>query len=133
MERQMLKKQIIVPTLLLATILIGGVTGCTSSKSPDASQGDNSGTNVSENAPTTNTSKADTSQRGQHREAVRQQIEAILTPDQVKQLSAKLQQGEKMRNALSSLNLNADQKTKIQQIFKTAYSHHQGQSQENSQ
>ena len=124
----MIKKQIIIPTLLLATILIGGMTGCTSSKSPDVSQGENSGTKVSN----TNASGATTPQSAEKREAVRKQVEAVLTPDQVKQLSAKLQQGERMRKAVLSLNLTAEQKTKIQDIFKTAYPHRKGQSQDKS-
>lgn len=120
----MIKKQIILPTLLLATILIGGITGCTSSKSPDVSQGGD-GTKVSD---TTNSPASNTPGRAEKREAVRKQVEAVLTPDQVKQLSAKLQQGEKMRKAVLSLNLTAEQKTKIQEIFKTAYPHRSGQS-----
>ncbi len=126
----MIKKQIILPTLLFATILIGGMTGCSSSKSPDVSQGGDSGTKVSDTS-TTNTA-SNTPDRAQKREAVRKQIEAVLTPDQVKELSTKLQQGEKMRKAVLSLNLTAEQKTKIQDIFKTAYSHRKGQSQDNS-
>ncbi|MEH1835340.1 MAG: hypothetical protein V7L29_25625 [Nostoc sp.] len=126
----MIKKQIILPTLLLATIFIGGMTGCTSSKSPDVSQGDN-GTKVS-NTSTTNSPASNTPERAEKREAVRKQVEAVLTPDQVKQLSAKLQQGEKMRKAVLSLNLTTEQKTKIQDIFKTAYPHRKGKSQDNS-
>ncbi|MEH2378017.1 MAG: hypothetical protein V7K27_03785 [Nostoc sp.] len=129
----MMKKQIILPTLLLATILIGGMTGCTSSKSPDVSQGGDSGTKVSDtNASTTNSPASNTGERAEKRDAVRKQVEAVLTPDQVKQLSAKLQNGEKMRKAVLSLNLTAEQKTKIQDIFKTAYPHRKGQSQNNS-
>ena len=126
----MIKKQIILPTLLFATILIGGMTGCSSSKSPDVSQGGDSGTKVSDTSTTNPPSN--TPERAQKREAVRKQIEAVLTPDQVKELSAKLQQGEKMRKAVLSLNLTPEQKTKIQEIFKTAYSHRKGQSQDNS-
>ncbi|MEH2105121.1 hypothetical protein [Nostoc sp.] len=127
----MIKKQIILPTLLLATILIGGITGCSSSKSPDVSQGDDSGTKVSDTS-TTNSPAANTPERAQKREEVRKQVEAVLTPDQVKELSTKLQQGEKMRKAVLSLNLTAEQKTKIQDIFKTAYPHRKGKSQDNS-
>jgi len=127
----MIKKQIILPTLLLATILIGGMTGCSSSKSPDVSQGGDSGTKVSDTS-TTNSPPSNTPERAQKREEVRKQIEAVLTPDQVKELSAKLQQGEKMRKAVLSLNLTPEQKTKIQEIFKTSYSHHKGQSKDNS-
>jgi Spy/CpxP family protein refolding chaperone len=129
----MIKKQIILPTLLLASILIGGMTGCSSSKSPDVSQGDNSGgTKVSDtNASATNSPASNTS-RAEKNEAVRKQIEAVLTPDQAKELSGKLQKGEKMRKALFSLNLTPDQKTKIKDILKTAYPHRKGQSQDNS-
>ncbi|WP_298907755.1 hypothetical protein [uncultured Nostoc sp.] len=129
----MIKKQIILPTLLLATILIGGMTSCTSSKSPDVSQGEDSGTKVSNtNASAPNSPGANTPQSAEKREAVRKQVEAVLTPDQVKQLSAKLQQGERMRKAVLSLNLTAEQKTKIQDIFKTAYPHRKRQSQDKS-
>ncbi|MEH2320723.1 hypothetical protein [Nostoc sp.] len=126
----MIKKQIILPTLLLATILIGGMTGCNSSKSPDVSQGDNSGgTKVSDtNTSAPSSPGSNTPERAQKREAVRKQVEAVLTPDQVKELSAKLQQGEKMRKAVLSLNLTAEQKTKIQDIFKTAYPRRKGES-----
>ncbi|MEH1915521.1 hypothetical protein [Nostoc sp.] len=126
-EKSMIKKQIILPTLLFATILVGGITGCTSSKSPDVSQGDNSGTKVSDtNTSAPSSPRANTPERAQKREAIRQQVEAVLTPDQVKELSAKLQQGEKMRKAVFSLNLTAEQKTKIQDIFKTAYPRRKG-------
>ncbi|MBN3885447.1 MULTISPECIES: hypothetical protein [unclassified Nostoc] len=127
----MIKKQIILPTLLLATILIGGMTGCSSSKSPDVSQGNDSGTKVSDTS-VPNSPAANTPERAQKREEVRKQVEAVLTPDQVKELSTKLQQGEKMRKAVLSLNLTAEQKTKIQDIFKTAYPHRKGKSQDNS-
>ncbi|MEH1820183.1 MAG: hypothetical protein V7L31_14055 [Nostoc sp.] len=127
----MIKKQIIFPTLLLVTILIGGMTGCSNSKSPDVSQGDDSGTKVSDTS-TTNSPASNTPERAQKREEIRKQIEAVLTPDQVKELSGKLQQGEKMRKAVLSLNLTADQKTKIQDIFKTAYPHRKGKSEDNS-
>ncbi|MDZ8263242.1 hypothetical protein [Nostoc sp. ChiQUE01b] len=129
----MIKKQIILPSLLFATILIGGMTGCSSSKSPDVSQGDDSGTKVSNTSTsTTNSPGANTPERAQKREEIRKQVEAVLTPDQVKELSTKLQQGEKMRKAVLSLNLTAEQKTKIQDIFKTAYPHRKGKSQDNS-
>ncbi|MEH2041258.1 hypothetical protein [Nostoc sp.] len=126
----MIKKQIILPTLLFASILIGGITGCTSTKSPDVSQG-NDGTKVSDTS-TTNSPAANTPERAQKRDEVRKQIEAVLTPDQVKELSTKLQKGEKMRKAVLSLNLTAEQKTKIQDIFKTAYPHRKGKSPDNS-
>ncbi|MEH2204288.1 MAG: hypothetical protein V7K53_09425 [Nostoc sp.] len=127
----MIKKQIILPTLLFATILIGGITGCTSSKSPDVSQENDSGTKVADTS-TTNSPASNTPERAQKREEIRKQVEAVLTPDQVKELSTKLQKGEKMRKAVLSLNLTAEQKTKIQDIFKTVYPHRKGKSQDNS-
>lgn len=60
-------------------------------------------------------------EREQRREARRKQIEAVLTPDQVQQLQAKLKNGDKLRSAISSLNLTADQKTKIQIILEKSY------------
>jgi Spy/CpxP family protein refolding chaperone len=44
----------------------------------------------------------------------------VLTPEQVQQLQAKLQQGTRMREAMASLNLTSEQKTKIQEIMKSA-------------
>jgi Spy/CpxP family protein refolding chaperone len=133
MEKKMIKKQMITPILLLATILMGGITGCSGSKSSDATNPDASGTNVSQsNADTPNNNKADTPERAQKREEIRKQIEAVLTPDQVKQLQEKVQKGEKFRKAVLSLDLTADQKTKIQDIFKTAYPHRPGESKKNS-
>jgi Spy/CpxP family protein refolding chaperone len=64
---------------------------------------------------------------------MKKQIEAVLTPDQMKQLESKLQQGDKMRDAMASLNLTAEQKTKIREIYKSARAQRQGQSQTNSQ
>ncbi len=60
---------------------------------------------------------------------MKKQIEAVLTPDQVKQLESKLQQGEKMRDAMRELNLSEDQKTKIREIYKSARANRQQQSQ----
>jgi Spy/CpxP family protein refolding chaperone len=57
----------------------------------------------------------------------------VLTPEQVQQLETKVKGGEKMRKALSELNLTAEQKTKIKDILKTAYPRGQKQSQTSSQ
>ncbi|MER3475525.1 MAG: hypothetical protein C4287_01665, partial [Leptolyngbya sp. ERB_1_2] len=74
-----------------------------------------------------------TTERSKRREAVRKQVEAVLTQDQVQQLETKLQQGEKMRQALSEINLTADQKTKVQDILKTAYANRQKSEQQSPQ
>jgi hypothetical protein len=124
-------KRTIATTALLATLLIGGISACNKSNSADAPAAD---------APQSTTTQSDTQSttaqpqdRAQRREAMKKQIEAVLTPDQMKQLESKLQQGDKMRDAMASLNLTAEQKTKIREIYKSARAQRQGQSQTNSQ
>jgi Spy/CpxP family protein refolding chaperone len=97
-------KRTLIITALLSTIL-GGVTACAGNSS--------------------HASQAQTYDR----QAIQTQIETVLTPDQVTQLHSKEQQGQKMREALSSLNLTADQKTKIQQIFQSIHTHKHNQPQ----
>jgi Spy/CpxP family protein refolding chaperone len=60
-------------------------------------------------------------ERSRKRAETQKKIEAFLTQDQVKQLGAKLQQGEKMRKALSEMNLTAEQRTKIEAVFKAGH------------
>jgi hypothetical protein len=60
-------------------------------------------------------------ERTRKRAEVQKKIEAFLTQDQVKQFDSKLQQGEKMRQALSGLNLTTEQNTKIQEVFKSGH------------
>lgn len=130
----MLKKQITVATIISSALVLGVITGCSGSRSSDASNPEASGANVSQTNPSqTNSSNTNRSARAQRREEIRKQIEAVLTPDQVKQLQEKMQQGERMRTALSSLNLSTEQKTKIQEILKSAYSSRQERSENNSQ
>ncbi len=59
-------------------------------------------------------------------------VRRVLTPAQKQDLETKLQQGQKMRQALSTLNLTSDQKTKIQEIVKAARSQRQQPAQTNS-
>ncbi len=113
-------------TLFLFTLLAAGMAACNGAKSSDNAQAGNSQTSEAANTSTSDHAAATPEQKAawkQKREAVRKQVEAVLTPDQVKELEAKLQQGEKMRRAVNSLNLTAEQKTKVQEIFKTAYAH----------
>lgn len=114
-------------TVLLLTLLAAGMAACNGAKSSDNAEAGNSQMAAdTSNASTSNHAAASPEQKAawkQKREAVRKQVEAVLTPDQVKELEAKLQQGEKMRRAVSSLNLTPEQKTKIDGIFKTAYAH----------
>jgi Spy/CpxP family protein refolding chaperone len=104
-------KPAIATTLLLTSLLVGGITGCSESKSADDAS---SQSNISQ-------SNSDQAQnRSQRREALRKQVEAVLTVEQKQQFETKLKQGEKIREILPALNLTAEQKTKIQDIMKNA-------------
>jgi Spy/CpxP family protein refolding chaperone len=104
--------------LLMGILSLGGLSACTSSPSSQASQSEGGQQNM---ANPSESNAPPTAERAQKRAEVRKQIEAVLTPEQVQQLQGKLNEGERMRKALRSLNLQADQKTKIQDIFKAAY------------
>ncbi len=116
-------KRSVASALLLMTLFAGGVTACNRSTSADTSQTDATQTKPAASTDPAQAGMTPKEARAKKREAVRKQIETVLTPDQVKQLEAKVQQGEKMRKAVSELDLTADQKTKVQEILKTAYNH----------
>jgi Spy/CpxP family protein refolding chaperone len=149
-----MKKTTIAPAfLLVGALLVGGLSACTQSNASEATLPDTTATNpvssdqakadsVSSQAaqpvaatanPSSAQPKATDAERAQKREELRKQVEAVLTPEQVQQLETKVKAGEKMRKALSELNLTAEQKTKIKDILKTAYPRGQKQSQTNSQ
>lgn len=117
----MMKKHAIV--LLLAAALTSGMAACSQSNSPQAAQSD---TASATSNSTTDASKA--AERAKKREAVKKQVETVLTPAQTKEFETKIQQGTKMRKALASLDLSSEQKTKIQEILKAAYPHRQQKS-----
>jgi Spy/CpxP family protein refolding chaperone len=119
-------KRTIATTMLLGTLLVGGITACSQSNSSEPPQANT----VSSGAPQAD--NAQSPERAQRREAMRKQIEAVLTPEQKQQLQAKLQQGARMREAMASLNLTPEQKTKIQDIMKAARAQRQGQPPANS-
>jgi Spy/CpxP family protein refolding chaperone len=54
----------------------------------------------------------------QQRLAIRSKIKAVLTPAQILQLETKMKGGRKMREALTEIELTADQKTKIKEIYR---------------
>ncbi len=110
-------KPAITTALLLGTLLTGGITACSASKSADDAQSPSN---------TSQTSSGQAQNRSQRREALRKQVETVLTAEQKQQLETKLKQGEKMRDILPSLNLTADQKSKIQDIMKNARTQWQG-------
>jgi Spy/CpxP family protein refolding chaperone len=117
MERVLMKKQPIAP-LLLSIILLAGISGCNLNSSNQPKTTENS-SNTSEVNGSEN-SQLRSVERSQRREQIRQQVKAILNPEQVKELDAKMQSGEKMRQALTELSLTAEQKTKIDEIYTTA-------------
>lgn len=124
-----MKKQTI-SALLLAGALSIGVSACGQSNSAQAPQSDTpSAQSNATSAQPNNASAPDQAARAQRREQIRKQVEAVLTPEQAQQLQTKVQSGEKMRQALKEINLTADQKTKIQDILKRAYTRPEGSSQ----
>ena len=130
-----MKPTAIVTTIISALLLGGVLTACNQVSPPDNTQTSSAtvAATTPQASPAPTTTPSDTPQtsssttperdkeREQRRNARRKQIEAVLTPDQVQQLQAKLKQGEKLRSAISSLNLTADQKTKIQIIMEKSY------------
>jgi len=122
-------KRTIATMALLAALLTGGIAACGKSNSSDSSQADTSQTMTTAQSDTSQQNGAQSQDRAQRRAAMKKQIEAVLTPDQVKQLESKLQQGEKMRDAMRELNLSEDQKTKIREIYKSARANRQQHSQ----
>lgn len=65
--------------------------------------------------------KMSDAERAQKRKEVSEKLAKVLTPEQYKQLDAKLKSGEKMRKALTEINLTAEQKPKVKAILKEAY------------
>jgi hypothetical protein len=120
-----------IATTIISALLLGGVLTACNQASPPNSSPTSSATTASTtpqaSSPSTGAPKdvsqanGETPEREQRRESRRKEIEAVLTPDQVKQLQAKLKGGEKLRSAIASLDLTADQKTKIQIIFEKSY------------
>ncbi len=123
------KQQTIVIPLLLAIILMTGIAGCKNAKTPASSEQSSTESTAS---PSVNKNadgkKARSPEAKKRREEIRNQIKAVLTPEQVKQLESKMQTGEKMRQVLNNLNLTADQNTKIEAIYKTARANRQSES-----
>ncbi len=121
-----------IATTIISALLLGSVlTACNQASPPDNTQASSAtvaSTTPQPSSPPASTPQANSSttpeqnqEREQRREARRKQIEAVLTPDQIQKLQAKLKQGEKLHNAIASLNLTADQKNKIQIIMEKAY------------
>lgn len=117
----MSKRPAIALSLMLSALLLAGMTACNRADSdrPQAAAP------VKPPAPET-TSRAEPPQsRQERRAAIRRQIETVLTPDQIKQLATKMPPGARIHQVLAELNLTADQKAKVQEIFKAAWAKRQ--------
>ena len=150
-----MKRTTIAPAfLLVGALLVGSLSACTQSNASESTQPETTTTNpVSSAQPKADSTssqaaqpvadattpassaqpKATNAERAHKREEVRKQVAAVLTPEQTQQLDTKVKGGEKMRKALSELNLTAEQKTKIKAILKAAYPGQQKQSETKSQ
>ncbi len=107
------KQQIITP-LCLSIFLLAGITGCKSSDNQTKAT-ENSSSSSEVNSGGNNQARSPEIMK--RREETRNQVKAVLNPEQVKELDSKMQAGEKMRQALTSINLSTDQKTKIEGIY----------------
>ncbi|MBE9165848.1 MULTISPECIES: hypothetical protein [Microcoleaceae] len=113
-----MKRNTIAAAFILAgTILVGSLSGCMPSNASNVTKSNA----VAANAATSGQPKLSPAQRAQKRDELRKQVEAVLTPEQVKQLDSKIKGGEKMRKALNELNLSAEQKTQVKGILQAAY------------
>ncbi|WP_293330811.1 hypothetical protein [Microcoleus sp. CAWBG58] len=65
--------------------------------------------------------KLSNAERAQKRKEVSKKLAKVLTVEQYKELNAKLKSGEKMRKALTEINLTAEQKPKVKAIIKDLY------------
>ncbi|MEG4319239.1 MULTISPECIES: hypothetical protein [unclassified Microcoleus] len=161
-------KSTIAPAFILAGVmLIGGLSACAPSNTPEASESNaakenpvssakpkadavSSDTAKSDATAATQVSSSETkadaassdaakpdvvaanptnsqkpklsdAERAQKRKEVSEKLAKVLTAEQYKQLNAKLKSGEKMRKALTEINLTAEQKPKVKAILKEAY------------
>ena len=124
-----MKKQQIIASLLLAIVLMTGLAGCKSSENSSSSEQtktEQAATTSTENSTEGKKTRSPDAQK--RREEIRAKIKALLTPEQVQKLDSKMQAGEKMRQALTGINLTADQKTKIDAIYKTARANREAKS-----
>jgi hypothetical protein len=127
----MVKKDLITVSLALAAGLLGTITACSSStnsaqNSPAASESSAPADSSQKSANSSGGGTAQQENRVRQRAAIRQQLTTILTPEQSKLLDTKLQAGERMRKALTELQLTAEQNTKVQEILKATYGNRQG-------
>jgi Spy/CpxP family protein refolding chaperone len=87
----------------------------------DAASKDAKSDAVAANPTNSQKPKLSDAERAQKRKEVSQKLAKVLSAEQYKQLNAKLKSGEKMRKALTEINLTAEQKPKVKAILKEAY------------
>jgi hypothetical protein len=104
-------------TVLLSLVLITTVTGCKSSEESSAKPPQSENPASIKEGSSSEDKKALSPESRQKREEMHKKVKAVLDPEQVKQLDAKMQEGERMRQALTSINLTVEQKAKIQEIY----------------
>ncbi|MFS8118278.1 MAG: hypothetical protein ACMG55_07265 [Microcoleus sp.] len=138
-----MKRSTIAPAFILAgAMLIGGLSACASPNTPSAaepnspaaipvsssemkadtaSSKDATPDVVAANPTNSQKPKMSDAERAQKRKEISEKLAKVLTPEQYKSLDAKLKSGEKMRKALTEINLTAEQKPKVKAILKAAY------------
>lgn len=113
-----------IATILLLVSLLGtGIASC--NKSIATKQDDRVETSANTSSPSP--------ERSQRRLAMQTKIKAILTPAQIQQLDTKLKAGDKMREAMKTIDLTADQKAKMQEIYQAARAEREKSSGESGQ
>ncbi len=151
-----MKRSTIAPAFILAGVmLIGGLSACSQSSTPEAAEPSPTTANpvssvkpdatlaspvsssetktdaaaskdatpdaVAANPTNSQKPKMSDAERAQKRKEVSEKLAKVLTPEQYKSLDAKLNSGEKMRKALTEINLTAEQKPQVKAILKAAY------------
>ncbi|MEG3863994.1 hypothetical protein [Microcoleus sp. herbarium12] len=94
----------------------------TSSEKPDVTASKDAKSDVvAANSTDSKKPKMSDAERAQKRKEVSEKLSKVLTLEQYKSLNTKLKSGEKMRQALTEINLTAEQKPKVKAILKEAY------------
>ncbi len=67
-----------------------------------------------------NLTQAQRAQMEQVKDNARSQVEAVLTPQQQGEFQSAVEDGQKMRSAVASLNLSEEQQTQVNEIMKVS-------------
>ena len=102
--------------VLVSIVLLTGITSCHPNLASSPNTTDSRSPSEIDNAASP---KARSLAGLQRRAETIRQVKAVLNPAQVRELEAKMQSGEKIRQALTGINLTEAQKTKIEAIYQT--------------